>query len=118
MLLIHKILSLRENLVLCNFYTLLLKENISIFTFLQVITRYLLAGSVIGPGGFSFVSEMVQECYFCIYAGPVLSPPHPSFLVDLVKSYEEDLMHSYNSLIARFGQNNSKIIVLLLQLTK
>ncbi|XP_022865221.1 K(+) efflux antiporter 6-like, partial [Olea europaea var. sylvestris] len=25
-----------------------------------VITGYLLAGSVIGPGGFSFVSEMVQ----------------------------------------------------------
>ncbi|KAK9211785.1 hypothetical protein WN943_001162 [Citrus x changshan-huyou] len=25
-----------------------------------VITRYLLAGSVIGPGGFSFVSEMVE----------------------------------------------------------
>lgn len=31
---------------------------------LQVITGYLLAGSLIGPGGFSFVSEMVQVCYF------------------------------------------------------
>lgn len=27
---------------------------------LQVITGYLLAGSAIGPGGFSFVSELVQ----------------------------------------------------------
>lgn len=32
---------------------------------LQVITGYLLAGSVIGPGGFSFVSEMVQVRCFC-----------------------------------------------------
>ena len=30
---------------------------------LQVITGYLLAGSVIGPGGLSFVSEMVQVTY-------------------------------------------------------
>jgi hypothetical protein len=30
-----------------------------------VITGYLLAGSIIGPGGFSFVSEMVQvRCFF------------------------------------------------------
>ncbi|KAK8660053.1 hypothetical protein V6N13_050989 [Hibiscus sabdariffa] len=29
-----------------------------------VITGYLLAGSVIGPGGFSFVGEMVQVCCF------------------------------------------------------
>lgn len=28
--------------------------------FYQVITGYLLAGSIIGPGGFNFVSEMVQ----------------------------------------------------------
>jgi Kef-type K+ transport system membrane component KefB len=31
---------------------------------LQVITGYLLAGSIIGPGGFSFVNEMVQvRCF-------------------------------------------------------
>lgn len=30
---------------------------------LQVISGYLLAGSVIGPGGFNFVSEMVQVCF-------------------------------------------------------
>lgn len=29
----------------------------------QVITGYLLAGSIIGPGGLSFVSEMVQVPY-------------------------------------------------------
>ncbi|KAK9208744.1 hypothetical protein WN944_001104 [Citrus x changshan-huyou] len=40
-----------------------------------VITGYLLVGSVIGPGGFSFVSEMVLVCYFCIYAGPFPVPP-------------------------------------------
>lgn len=32
--------------------------------FSQVITGYLLAGSFIGPGGFSFISEMVQVCCF------------------------------------------------------
>lgn len=48
----------------------------------QVITGYLLAGSVIGPGGFSFVSEMVQVCYlqyllfiwsyhYCIFASAI-----------------------------------------------
>lgn len=26
----------------------------------QVITGYLLAGSIIGPGGFNFINEMVQ----------------------------------------------------------
>ena len=30
----------------------------------QVITGYLLAGSIVGPGGLSFVSEMVQVCSF------------------------------------------------------
>ena len=30
---------------------------------IKVITGYLLAGSVIGPGGFNFVSEMVQVCF-------------------------------------------------------
>ena len=30
---------------------------------MQVITGYLLAGSVIGPGGFSFVSELVQVSF-------------------------------------------------------
>ena len=29
---------------------------------LKVITGYLLAGSLIGPGGFNFISEMVQVC--------------------------------------------------------
>lgn len=33
----------------------------------QVITGYLLAGSLIGPGGLSFVSEMVQVCYLYSY---------------------------------------------------
>lgn len=34
-------------------------------TMWQVITGYLLAGSIIGPGGFNFVSEMVQvRCFF------------------------------------------------------
>jgi Kef-type K+ transport system membrane component KefB len=28
-----------------------------------VITGYLLAGSIIGPGGLNFISEMVQVCY-------------------------------------------------------
>ena len=31
----------------------------------QVITGYLLAGSLIGPGGLNFVSEMVQVRCFC-----------------------------------------------------
>jgi Kef-type K+ transport system membrane component KefB len=26
----------------------------------QVITGYLLAGSIVGPGGFNFINEMVQ----------------------------------------------------------
>jgi len=30
---------------------------------MQVITGYLLAGSIIGPGGFSFVTEMVQVLF-------------------------------------------------------
>lgn len=30
---------------------------------MQVITGYLLAGSIIGPGGLNFISEMVQVCY-------------------------------------------------------
>lgn len=30
----------------------------------QVITGYLLAGSIIGPGGFRFISEMVQVSCF------------------------------------------------------
>lgn len=34
---------------------------------LQVITGYLLAGSLIGPGGFDFISEMVQVSCFYYY---------------------------------------------------
>ena len=41
----------------------LLKVGSSIHSNLQVMTGYLLAGSIIGPGGLSFVSEMVQVCY-------------------------------------------------------
>lgn len=37
---------------------------------LQVMTGYLLAGSIIGPGGLSFVSEMVQVC--CLYSSLVM----------------------------------------------
>lgn len=33
------------------------------FVHMQVITGYLLAGSIIGPGGLNFISEMVQVCY-------------------------------------------------------
>jgi hypothetical protein len=36
--------------------------------FLQVITGYLLAGSIIGPGGFNFVSEMVQVCSIDVHS--------------------------------------------------
>lgn len=38
------------------------KSNVCVtcVIFYQVITGYLLAGSIIGPGGFNFVSEMVQ----------------------------------------------------------
>ena len=45
---------------------LFLKIVSSCFEILQVITGYLLAGSVIGPGGLSFVSEMVQVCRFLV----------------------------------------------------
>jgi hypothetical protein len=41
---------------------MLLSYHCSNDKFLQVITGYLLAGSIIGPGGFNFVSEMVQVC--------------------------------------------------------
>lgn len=34
----------------------------SLSMYSQVITGYLLAGSIVGPGGFNFVSEMVQVC--------------------------------------------------------
>jgi hypothetical protein len=38
--------------------------NLQFKIILQVITGYLLAGSIIGPGGFSFVNEMVQvRCF-------------------------------------------------------
>lgn len=38
---------------------------IKIFFWGQVITGYLLAGSIIGPGGLNFVSEMVQvRCFY------------------------------------------------------
>lgn len=43
------------------------EEGFSPFDFLQVFTGYLLAGSVIGPGGLSFVSEMVQVCCLHVY---------------------------------------------------
>lgn len=37
------------------------------FWILQVFTGYLLAGSLIGPGGLSFVSEMVQVCFIYVH---------------------------------------------------
>lgn len=51
------------------FYCWKLYLNVFILAFydLQVITGYLLAGSVIGPGGLSFVSEMVQVCCHLSY---------------------------------------------------
>lgn len=38
---------------------------------MQVMTGYLLAGSIIGPGGLSFVSEMVQVC--CPYSSSIIN---------------------------------------------
>lgn len=47
----------------------IISEEVSLFlNFLQVITGYLLAGSIIGPGGLSFISEMVQVCFINVYA--------------------------------------------------
>jgi hypothetical protein len=44
-------------------YGVLLSHKTFCFWTTQVITGYLLAGSAVGPGGFSFVSELVQVIF-------------------------------------------------------
>jgi hypothetical protein len=44
-------------------YGVLLSHKTCCFWTTQVITGYLLAGSAVGPGGFSFVSELVQVIF-------------------------------------------------------
>ena len=56
-------LLLLEPLMYFYSYHIASKDCFLLFWFLQVITGYLLAGSLIGPGGLSFVSEMVQVCH-------------------------------------------------------
>lgn len=72
------------------------------FDNLQVITGYLLAGSIIGPGGLSFVSEMVQVC--CLHAPNMLLLFHVFFYFYFYFFYKPQINNQTCSLIVYLFQ--------------